>query len=137
MNIDAEDLVRFVYQQVNKVTTALTSNNFSLGVIQNFEQDMPDLLIQFLLEDQSAHLNRRTALDMQTNLLCAKCQHARRMWYNPHIDEKDKKNKVDEVEDLLRFSSLKKAIQKHEQKMHTSLQAALPSDNVQRKKTKM
>lgn len=137
MNIDAEDLVCFVYQQVNKITTALTSNNFDQKLIQRFEQDIPDLLIQFLLEDQNAYLMRRTALDMQTNLLCAKCEYARRLWYQPNVDANDKKNRVDQLMDLLRFSAIKKAVQKHEQKMHTSLQATLPRENILKSKTKL
>lgn len=137
MNIDVEDLVCFVYQQVNKLTTALTSNNFEQKLVQRFEQEMPDLLIQFLLEDQNAYLIRRTALDMQTNLLCAKCEYARRLWYQPDVDEDDKKNRVDQLINLLRFSAIKKAVQTHEQKMRTSLEAMLPSENTHKNKTKI
>jgi hypothetical protein len=142
MNIDVEDLVCFVYQQVNKITTALTSNNFDQKIVQKFEfdQEMPDLLIQFLLEDQNAYLIRRTALDMQTNLLCAKCEYARRLWYQTDVDENDKKNRVDQVDqliNLLRFSAIKKAVQTHEQKMRTSLEATLPSENTHKNKTKI
>ncbi len=137
MNIDVEDLVCFVYQQVNKITTALTSNNFDQKIVQRFEQDIPDLLIQFLLEDQNAYLIRRTALDIQTNLLCAKCEYARRLWYQPNLDDNTKRNRVDQVMDLLKFSAIKKSVQKHEQKMHISLAAATTSENIQKSKTKL
>lgn len=137
MNIDVEDLVCFVYQQVNKITTALTSNNFDQKIVQRFEQDIPDLLIQFLLEDQHAYLIRRTALDIQTNLLCAKCEYARRLWYQPNLDDNTKRNRVDQVMDLLKFSAIKKSVQKHEQKMHISLAAATTSENIQKSKTKL
>lgn len=137
MNIDSEELVCFVYQQVNKITTALTSNNFDQKLVQRFEQDIPDLLIQFLLEDQNAYLIRRSALDMQTNLLCAKCEYARRMWYQTNVDANDKKNRVDQLMDSLKFSAIKKAVQKHEQKMHTSLQSTLPNESVRKNQTKI
>lgn len=122
MNIDAEDLVCFVYQQVNKLTTSLTVNNFEKDVIEEVSNVMPDLLIKFLLEDQELYRVRRTALDMQTNILCANLDFVRFLWVNAtNMPTEEKKEKVNEALRSLRLSAIKKAVHNHEKKMQESL----------------
>lgn len=139
MNIDTEDLVCFVYQQVNKLTTSLTDNNFENHLISEVSDLMPNLLIKFLLEDQPVYRFRRTALDMQTNLLCAELDFVRFLWVNAkEMSREEKKQKVDEALSSLRISNIKKAVIKQEKKMQESLTVAFDHANEKVKpKTKM
>lgn len=139
MNIDTEDLVCFAYQQVNKLTTSLTANNFEEHFIADVSGLMPNLLIKFLLEDQQLYRFRRTALDMQTNLLCAELNFVRFLWVNAkEMSHEEKKQKVHEALGSLRISRIKKAVIEREKKMQESLTVVFDHANENVKpKTKM
>lgn len=137
MNIDIEELVCFVYQQVNKVASSLTVNNFDQNLIQSFEKETPNLLIEFFLQDQKMYLMRRTALDMQTNLMCAKCEYASKIWYRNDVDADSKKQKFNDVRRSLSFLQIKSAVQIHEKQMQDSLSATFCDEVQQTKKSKL
>ena len=136
MNIDIEDLVCFAYEQTNKITTVMTRNHYGEGNIEHLTNAMPDVLIQFLLEDQQKLAIRRRALDMHTNILAAKLEFAGTLWRSQsNLETKDEA--VQNVLGLLKISLIKKAVLTYEKQMEESVSAAFSSDPVPTNKIKL
>lgn len=137
MNIDIEDLVCFAYEQSNKIITTMMCNNYGEKDIEHLTNVFPNLLIEFLLEDQQKLSIRRKALDMHTNVLVAKMELAARIWRSGS-DLETRGKAVQDVLDLLKMSLIKKAVLTYEKQMQESLNMAFcSSDTAHTRKVKL